>query len=53
VNANINFLYVKWDDLIQSFANYLAQRPSDKTQLVNINKNSLNFFEEDGILEKD
>jgi len=53
VNANINFLYVKRDDLIQSFSNYLIQRPSDKTQLVNINKNSLAFFEEDGILEKD
>jgi hypothetical protein len=53
INVNISFLYVKWDDLIKSFSNYIVQRPSDKNQLVNINKNSLEFFQEDSILERD
>jgi len=39
--------------LIKAFSDYLNQRPSNKTQLVSINKNSLVFFEEDWLIEKD
>jgi hypothetical protein len=53
VDSSIDFIYIKWDDLIDSFSNYIKQRPSEKTQLLSINKNSLAFFEEDGIIEKD
>jgi len=39
--------------MIRAFTNYLSQRPFDKKQLINIDKNSLAFFEEDEIREKD
>jgi hypothetical protein len=53
INVSFNFFYIKWADLIQAFSDYINQRPSNKTQLVSINKNSLVFFEEDGLVEKD
>ena len=53
VDIHLDFFYVKWEDLIQSFSTYINQRPSDKTQLISINKDSLSFFEEDWISEKD
>ncbi len=53
IDIHIDFLYIKRPDLIQAFSNYINQRPSDKTKLVSINKNSLSFFEEDWISEKD
>lgn len=53
ININFNFFYIKWSDLIKAFSDYLNQRPSNKTQLVSINKNSLVFFEEDWLIEKD
>lgn len=53
VDSKISFSYVKRDDLIDAFSSYIQQRPSDKHQLVSINKNSLSFFSDDGISEKD
>ncbi|HOG15624.1 MAG TPA: hypothetical protein PK674_03485 [Candidatus Absconditabacterales bacterium] len=52
VDISFSFFYIKWSDLIRAFSEYIAQRPSNKTQLVSINKNSLVFFEEDGLTEK-
>lgn len=53
INIYLDFLYIKRDDLTEAFSNYINQRPSDKTQLLSINKSSLSFFEEDGIVEND
>ncbi|MCK9467288.1 MAG: hypothetical protein M0P94_03075 [Candidatus Absconditabacterales bacterium] len=53
IDVSFNFFYIRWADLIQAFSDYINQRPSNKTQLVSINKNSLVFFEEDGLVEKD
>jgi len=47
------FVYVKWQDIIDAFSNYIQQRPSDKTHLVSIDKNSLVFFDEDEIKVED
>jgi len=52
VDISFSFFYIKWSDLIRAFSEYIAQRPSNKTQLVSINKNSLVFFEEDWLTEK-
>jgi hypothetical protein len=51
--SDITFVYIKWEDLISSFAGYIEQRPSDKTQLASIDKNSLAFFDEEEIIEED
>lgn len=53
VSANINFIYIKREDLINAFSEYMQQRPSDKTQLLSIDKNSLAFFDDDWITETD
>jgi hypothetical protein len=39
--------------LIDAFSNYIQQRPSEKTQLVSIDKGSLAFFDEDQVREED
>ena len=51
--SNLNFVYIRREDLVDAFASYIEQRPSDKTQLASIDKNSLAFFDEEEILEKD
>ncbi|HRX63801.1 MAG TPA: hypothetical protein P5060_01720 [Candidatus Absconditabacterales bacterium] len=53
VEADMLFVYVKWQDIIDAFSNYIQQRPSDKTHLVSIDKNSLVFFDEDEIKVED
>ena len=53
VDIHLDFFYIKRSDLIQAFSNYVNQRPSDKKKLINVNKNSLSFFEDDWISEKD
>ncbi len=53
VVADLWFIYIKREDLIEAFAGYIQQRPSEKTQLVNIDKNSLAFFDEDEIRIED
>lgn len=49
--AEISYFYVKRDDLIYAFSEYINQRPSKKTQLVSIDKNSLVFYEDDASKE--
>jgi hypothetical protein len=39
--------------LIDAFAGYIKQRPSEKTQLVSINKNSLAFFDDEEVRIED
>ncbi len=51
--AEMKFVYIKWQDLIEAFSNHIQQRPSEKTQLINIDKSSLAFFDEDQIREED
>ena len=51
--SDLSFVYIKWQDLIDAFAGYIEQRPSDKTQLASIDKNSLAFFDEEEIREED
>ncbi len=43
--SNLNFYYIQWDDLIKWFSEYISQRPSEKSKLVTIDKNSLVFFD--------
>jgi len=48
--ARLNFKYIKTDDLLEGIRKYLSQRPSEKVELVNIDKNSivlLNDIKED------
>lgn len=45
IDATINFLYVTRDDLVQALMTYLEQRPSPTRELVNIDHNSLTFFD--------
>jgi len=49
----MKFVYIKRQDLIRAFSSYIQQRPSEKTQLINIDKSSLAFFDEDQIREED
>jgi len=51
--ADIWYMYIKWDDLINSFSTYVKQRPSEKTLLTSIDKNSLVFFDDDEVREED
>lgn len=53
INADMKFVYIKRQDLIRAFSSYIQQRPSEKTQLINIDKSSLAFFDEDQIREED
>lgn len=53
INADIGYIYVKWEDLIEAFAGYIQQRPSEKTQLVSIDKNSLAFFDDEDVRVED
>lgn len=43
--SNMDFFYIKRDDLIKWFSEYILQRPSEKSKLVTIDKNSLVFFD--------
>jgi len=45
INSDLNFYYILRDDLIKWFSQYLSQRPSEKSKLVTIDKNSLVFFD--------
>jgi hypothetical protein len=45
IDATISFLYVTRDDLVQALMTYLEQRPSPTRELVNIDHNSLTFFD--------
>lgn len=42
--VRLNFMYIKRDDLLSSIDIYLAQRPSQKVKLINIDQNSIVFF---------
>ncbi len=42
--SNINFYYILRSDLDKWFSEYLKQRPSEKSKLITIDKNSLVFF---------
>lgn len=53
IEADIWFIYVTWNDLINAFSEYMKQRPSEKTQLISIDKNTLSFYDDDGISEND
>jgi hypothetical protein len=44
--ARLGCMFVKVDDIIQAIRRYLEQRPSEKVKLVNIDKNSIVFFNE-------
>jgi hypothetical protein len=41
------------DDMINAFSEYMQQRPSEKTQLISIDKNTLTFFSDEEIKEND
>lgn len=47
VTAEIEFIYIKWSDLISAFSKYIQQRPSEKTRFISLDKNSLVFYEDD------
>lgn len=47
VTAEIEFIYIKWSDLISAFSKYIQQRPSEKTKFISLDKNSLVFYEDD------
>ena len=53
VTSTINFKYINWQDIINAFSEYMEQRPSDKTQLISIDKSTLAFFTDDWIKEND
>lgn len=53
ISADIGFIYIKWEDLIDAFSEYMQQRPSEKSQLLSIDKNSLAFYDDDWITETD
>lgn len=53
VNATIHFKYVMREDMINAFSEYMQQRPSEKTQLISIDKNTLTFFSDEEIKEND
>ncbi|PJA48109.1 MAG: hypothetical protein CO170_03700 [candidate division SR1 bacterium CG_4_9_14_3_um_filter_40_9] len=42
--ARLNFMYIKSDDLLAGISKYLSQRPSEKVELVNVDKSSIVFF---------
>lgn len=42
--ARLNFIYIKTNDLLDGVRKYLNQRPSEKVELINIDKNSIMFF---------
>jgi len=43
--SNIDFNYILRDDLVKWFSEYIAQRPSEKSKFITIDKNSLVFFD--------
>jgi hypothetical protein len=47
VYANMNFSYVTWQDFQNAVNTYTAQRPSDKVEIISVDKNSLTFFNDD------
>ena len=53
ITATIGFIYIKREDLINAYSEYMAQRPSDKTKLLSIDKSSLAFYDDDEIAEND
>lgn len=53
ITATISFKYVTWTDIINAFSEYMWQRPSEKTQLISIDTNTLAFFDEEEIRESD
>lgn len=48
VTADMYYMYIKWADLINAFAEYIQQRPSEKSKFISLDQNSLVFYEEDG-----
>lgn len=53
VTAEIDFIYIKWSDLISAFSKYIQQRPSEKTKFISLDKNSLTFYEDDGSINNE
>lgn len=53
ISAKINFVYITRNDIISAFSEYMAQRPSEKTKLISIDKNTLSFYSDDWITEND
>lgn len=47
IDAEIWFIYVTWNDIINAFSDYMKERPSEKTQLISIDKNTLSFFDDE------
>ena len=47
VYANMNFSYVTWQDFQNAVNTYTEQRPSDKVEIISVDKNSLTFFNDD------
>lgn len=43
--SRINFLYIKEEDLLNAVNIFVEQRPSEKIEVINIDKNTLTFFE--------
>lgn len=44
--ADINFYYTYRDNISQWFSKHISQRPSEKSKLITIDKNTLVFFED-------
>lgn len=47
ITVELWFLYIKRPDLIWAFSEYIQQRPSEKSNFISIDKNSLVFYEDD------
>ena len=46
------FRYVFWRDLLHAFTTYLRERPSDKIQVLSIDKNSIKFIKDTSSFEE-
>lgn len=44
--ARIHFYYIKRDDLIKAFEEYIVQRPMQQNSVISIDKDSIYFFDE-------
>ncbi len=53
ITADINFIYIKRNDLVSAFSEYINQRPSEKSKFISIDQNSLVFFEDDGSIDNE
>jgi hypothetical protein len=46
------FHYIYWKDLLKAFTTYLNERPSEKTQIINIDRGSIKFIKDSSSFEE-